>query len=199
MAMGEFMVAEATGTVAAPADTAAGTTVPAPPAEREVFPPFDSATFASQLLWLAITFVALYLLLSKVAIPRISAILTERAGRIAGDIEKAEKAKADSDAAIAAYEKALASARANAGTIAEKARNEAKAATAAEHAGIEADLAKKLAAAETSIAGIKAKALSEVGAIAGEATTAIVKALIDVDAGKVDVDAAVADALKAGA
>jgi len=194
MAMTEFVVAEATGTVTAPAATGTGA-VAAPPAEREVFPPFDSSTFASQLLWLAITFVALYFLLSKVAIPRISGILTDRAGRIAGDIDKAQKAKADSDAAIAAYEKALATARVNAGAIAEKARSEAKAATDAERAGIEAGLAKKLAAAEASIAAIKTKALSEVGAIAAEATTAIVKALIDADVGKSDVDAAVAKAM----
>ncbi|MEJ0012242.1 MAG: F0F1 ATP synthase subunit B [Bauldia sp.] len=195
----EYLIAQATEAVPAPADTATGTAVEHPAAEHEVFPPFDSSTFASQLLWLAITFVALYFLLARVAIPQIGGILTDRARRIAGDIEKAQQAKATSEAAVAAYEKALAAARANANTIAEGARNESKTAANAERAVIEADLAKKLAAAEANIAGIKQRALSEVGAIAGEATTAIVKALIDADAPKADVDAAVADAMKAGA
>ena len=171
------------------------TAVTETPAEHKVFPPFDSTTFASQLLWLAITFVALYFLLSKVAMPRIAGILAERKGRIAGDIAKAEAAKARSEAALAGYEKALATARNNAFAIAEGARNASKAAADAERAGTEADLAKKLTAAEARIAEIKAKALSEVGAIAGEATSAIVKALIDADIPGGDIDAAVGRAL----
>jgi F-type H+-transporting ATPase subunit b len=189
--MAEFVVAEATETV--PADT--GTAVEHPAAEHAVFPPFDSSTFASQLLWLAITFVALYYLMAKVAIPRISGILTERTGRIAADVDKAERAKVDSEAALAAYEKALAAARSNASTIAETARVAAKTAADAERGETEAALARKLAAAEVSIGEIKTKALADVGAIASEATAAIVKALIDADVGKGDADAAVARAM----
>jgi F-type H+-transporting ATPase subunit b len=206
MANGELIVAEATGTVpapaatAAPADHATGTAVEHPAGGgHDVFPPFDSSTFASQLFWLAITFAILYWVLAKLAIPRISGILSDRAGRIAGDIEKAQKAKADSEAAVAAYEKALAAARSNANTIAEAARNEAKEAADKERAATEAELAKKLAAAEQNIAGIKQRALSEVGGIASDTTAAIVKALIDADAPKADVDAAVAAAMKSGA
>src|SRR5260221_9532346 len=119
--MAELILAQATETTPAPAATATGTTVPAP-AEREVFPPFNPETFPSQLLWLAITFVALYVLLARVAIPRIGGIIADRKGRIAGDIAKAESARADSEAALVAYEKALAVARDNANTIAEEAR-----------------------------------------------------------------------------
>lgn len=167
-------------------------------AEHSVFPPFDSTTFASQLLWLAITFLLLYWLIAKVVIPRISGILTERAGRISGDVAAAEKAKADSEAARAGYEKALADARARGFAIAEGARNEAKAAADAERASIESGLAAKLAEAETRIAGIKSQALSEVGAIAGEATEAIVKALVGADVARPDVDRAVSEAMAGG-
>jgi F-type H+-transporting ATPase subunit b len=167
-------------------------------AEHKVFPPFDSTTFASQFLWLAITFVLLYWLVAKIAIPRIAGILAERQGRISGDLQAAEQAKANSEAARLGYEKALADARASGFAIAETARNEAKAAADAERKGIEADLAAKLADAETRIAGIKSQALSEVGAIAGEATEAIVKALVDADVARSDVDKAVADSLSGG-
>src|ERR1700688_5012313 len=78
---------------------------------KGAFPPFQKDTFASQLVWLAITFVALYLLISRIAVPRIGGILEARERRIAGDIAEAQRLKADSEAALAAYEKALADAR----------------------------------------------------------------------------------------
>jgi len=189
-----LMLAQATE--AAPPSTEATSSGTEQPHEHYPFPPFDGTWFASQLLWLAITFVALYLLLARVAIPRIGGILRNRAERIAGDIQRAEKAKADSEAALQVYEAALASARSNAGAIADTARNEAKATAANERGVIEADLAKKLAEAEQRIAGIKSRALSEVNAIASETATAIVKALIDADVGKADADNAVAAAVR---
>jgi F-type H+-transporting ATPase subunit b len=164
--------------------------------EHYPFPPFDGTWFPSQLLWLVITFVALYLLLARVAIPRIGGILKNRADRIARDIESAEKAKAASEAALDAYEKALATARTNAGAIADGARNDAKVAADKERGVIEADLASKLADAETRISGIKSRALSEVNAIASDTAAAIVKALIDADVGKPEADSAVAAAVR---
>ena len=167
-------------------------------AEHDVFPPFDSTTFASQFLWLAITFVLLYWLVARIAIPRIAGILAERQGRISGDLQAAEEAKANSEAARLGYEKALAEARASGFAIAEAARNDAKAAADGERKGIEAGLAATLAEAEARIGGIKSQALSEVGAIAGEATEAIVKALINADVARGEVEKAVADSLSGG-
>ena len=165
------------------------------PKEHKVFPPFDATTFASQLLWLAITFVLLYWLLAKVAMPRIAGILKDRRDRISGDIEAAERSKSQSEEALANYEKALAEARANANRIADGAREESKAASAKQRAGIEADLAKRLAEAETRIAGIKQQAVNQVGAIAGEATEAVVAALTDAKVTRQEVEAAVASAM----
>ncbi|MGV3633651.1 MAG: F0F1 ATP synthase subunit B', partial [Pseudorhodoplanes sp.] len=89
-------------------------TTQAPGGAKPPFPPFNPETFASQILWFAITFVLLYLLMSRVALPRVGAILSERSGRISGDLADAQKAKDDTDAAIAGYESKLADARANA-------------------------------------------------------------------------------------
>lgn len=159
--------------------------------EKYPFPPFNAEHFPSQLLWLAITFVVLFVVMTRWVVPHIGGILAERKGRIDGDFAAAEKAKQASETALDEYEKALADARANAFSIAEGAREAAKAASDTERAGIEKDLAEKLAAAEKRIADIKTAALSEVGNIAGEATGEIVKRLIDVDVGKPDIDAAV--------
>ncbi len=165
------------------------------PAEHNVFPPFDATTFASQLLWLAITFGVLYYLMARVAVPRIAGIIEDRRDRIASDLDMADRLKTESEEALAAYEKALAEARAKAFTIAEAARDEARAAVDARRAEVEADLANKLAAAETRIAEIKQAALADVGAIAGEATQAIVKSLTDADVAADEVGEAVSGAM----
>nr|WP_255599551.1 F0F1 ATP synthase subunit B [Afifella sp. IM 167] len=141
------------------------------------FPPFDPSTFLSQLIWLAIFFGLLYILLSRVALPRVATILEERNDRIADDLAEAEKLKRESDEAIAAYEQALAEARAKAHGIAQEARDKAKAEIEAERSKVEADLDAKLAEAEERIGEVKTKALAEVDAIAKETTEAIVTTL----------------------
>ena len=160
--------------------------------EHKVFPPFDSTTYASQLLWFAITFVVLYWLMAKVALPRIAAILGERSGRIARDLEAANEMKSRSEEAGIAYEKALADARANANRIAEGARDESKAAAAKQRASLEAELNKRLAEAEGRIAGIKQQAIGQVGTIAADTAEAVVAAVSDLTVSRQEIDAAVA-------
>src|SRR5580658_2533304 len=84
------------------------------PAGHPAFPPFQAEHFPSQLIWLAVSFVLLYVLMAKVALPRIAAIFAERSKRIGDDLKAAQGFKEQSDAAHAAYEKALADARARA-------------------------------------------------------------------------------------
>ncbi|AYC99824.1 F0F1 ATP synthase subunit B [Neorhizobium sp. NCHU2750] len=162
------------------------------------FPPFDSSHFASQLLWLVITFGLFYLIIQKVIMPRVGGIIEDRKGRIAGDLEEAGRLKAEADAAVETYEKELAAARSKANAIADAARNDAKAKAAADRTAIEAEIAAKIAAAETRIGEIKAKAFTEVGAIAEETASAIVDQLIGGKATGDDIKAAVA-AAKQGA
>ena len=90
--------------------------------EHGNFPPFDADSFASQLVWLAIAFVVLYVLMAKLALPRVGAIIEGRQKRIEGDLADAEKLKGQSEAALATYEKALADARARAQAIANETR-----------------------------------------------------------------------------
>jgi F-type H+-transporting ATPase subunit b len=149
--------------------------------EHKVFPPFDSTTFPSQLLWFALAFALLYYLMAKVALPRIAGILEDRRDRIASDLDLAERLKQESEAALAGYEKSLAEARTRANAIAEGARDGARQAAAAKRAAVEANLAAKLEAAEKRIGEIKSKALADVGEIAGETTEALVKALVETD------------------
>jgi F-type H+-transporting ATPase subunit b len=164
-------------------------------AEHTVFPPFDATTFASQLLWFALTFALLYYLMSKIALPRIAGILEDRRDRIASDLDLAERLKKDSEAALAGYEKSLAEARVRANAIAEGARDGAKQAAAAKRSATEANLAEKLGVAEKRIGEIKSKALADVGEIATETAEQVVKALVDTDVTRSEVSLAVANAM----
>jgi F-type H+-transporting ATPase subunit b len=92
------------------------------PAGRSAFPPFQKEHFSSQILWLTVSFVLLYVLMSKIALPRIGSILAARSKLIGDDLVAAERLKEQSDAAHAAYEKALAEARARAQSIASSTR-----------------------------------------------------------------------------
>ncbi|MGI8524865.1 MAG: F0F1 ATP synthase subunit B [Pseudolabrys sp.] len=162
---------------------------------KGAFPPFNSTTYASQLIWLVITFVALYALMSKVALPRVGRIIDERQKRIAGDLAAAESLKQQSDAAVAAYEKALAEARNRAQSIANETREWHAAEADKRRKALEDQLNARLAAAEKTIAATKLSAMNNVRGIAADAAKAIVERLIGTAPGDQAVDAALADVL----
>jgi F-type H+-transporting ATPase subunit b len=161
----------------------------------DAFPPFDPATFGSQLIWLAITFGLLFFLMKRVALPRIGAILENRSNRIAGDLAEAGRLKEETDAAIAAYEQALAAARQSAHSIGQEARDAAKAGIDADRKRIEADLQGRLDAADARIAEVKNRALAQVDAIARDAADAIIETLSGTRAGGAEIAGAVEAAM----
>lgn len=168
------------------ADTNATTEAHGGEHESGVFPPFDPATFPSQLLWLAITFGALYLLMSRIALPRIGGILENRKGIIDADLAAADASRQKTDAAIAAYEAALAVAKSKAQGIANESREAIKADLAAKRSAVETDLTAKVTAAEARISATKTEALTHVDEIATETAQTVVTQLVgDVSADSV--------------
>jgi F-type H+-transporting ATPase subunit b len=163
---------------------------------KGAFPPFQSQTFASQIVWLVIAFVLLYALMAKWALPRVGRIIESRQKRIADDVADAERLKVQSDEAVAAYEKALADARARAQAIANETREQHQAAADATRKTLEGELNVKLAEAEKSIAATKQAAMANVRAIAEDAARAIIKRLIGSEPSDKAVAEAVADVLK---
>jgi len=160
------------------------------------FPPLQIETYASQLLWLALTFVALYLLMSRVALPRIGSIIEDRRQRIASDFAEAERLKAESDAASVAYEKSLADARGRAQALANETRErEAKAAESARKA-LDAKLNAQIGEAEKTIAARRSAAMTNVQGIAVDAAAAIIERLTGSAPAGREVEAAVVDVLK---
>ena len=155
------------------------------------FPPFDSSTYPSQILWLAITFGLFYVFLKKVVLPRLGGIIEVRRDLAAQDLDQAARMKEEADAAVAAYEQELAEAKASANVIGQKARDRAGTDAEEVRKRIEADLDRKLADSEQRIAAIKAKALGEVDGIAEEAATEVIKELVGGSTDKSAVAAAV--------
>lgn len=154
-----------------------------------VFPPFDPTYFPSQLFWLAISLIALYIALDRLILPKIKTTIEDRRDRIADDLDIAAQAQADAKSAGEAYEHALAQARAKAHGIAADTRAALDAEIAKETAAAEAEMASKQEAAEDSIRAAKTKAFAEVRGIAVTATEAMVEALAgvtvsDAEAGK---------------
>jgi len=158
-------------------------------------PQLDFSTFGNQIFWLLITLVVIYLILSRVALPRIGAVLAERQGTITNDIAAAEALKARAVDAEAAYNKALADARVEAGRIIAEAKADIQADLDKAIAAADAQIAAKTAEGEKAIAAIRASALENVTEVAKDTAKEIVAAL----GGKADakaVTAAVTAALK---
>ena len=150
------------------------------------FPPFDPTHFSSQLFWLAATFIVLYLVMSRIALPRIGSVIEERRDKIADDLDRAAELKLESETAIAAYEKALADAKAKAIAIAAETREKLDAEIAEMQAEVDEQLDQKLEAAEKSIAASKDQALEHIREIASDAAAAVVGQLLGADAGDAD-------------
>ena len=141
------------------------------------FPPFDSRTFPSQLVWFAIAFGFLYWYMSKRGLPQLGAVIEGRKARIARDLDDATAMQQKADAAAAAHERTLAEARAKAQSLAQAARDAAAADARAKRQALEDELAVKLAAAEREIAAMRARAMANVAEVAREAAGAIVERL----------------------
>lgn len=144
----------------------------------KVFSPLDATTFVPQLVWLALSFGLLYVLLKRFALPRVGEVIEERRERIQRDLEKAEKLKGETEQALTTYEEALANARAKANAVAKGMRDELAAEVEKERSAVDAQIAAKLAQSEAQIAQTKAKAMANVGDIAADTAAAVVAKLL---------------------
>jgi F-type H+-transporting ATPase subunit b len=151
--------------------------------------------FPNQILWLVITLVVIFLVLSRIALPRIAAVLAERQGTIDSDISAAETLKLQAEAAEAAYQKALTDARAQAQGIAKEARAAIQKDLDAAIEKADTEIAAKTAQSEKAIADIRASALDSVEIVAKEAAVDLVQAL-GINANDADIVAAVDSQLK---
>jgi F-type H+-transporting ATPase subunit b len=137
-------------------------------------PQLNIGDFAPQLVWLAISFVLLYFLMSRLALPEIGKVLDDRKGRIATDLAEAAKLRDATEAALASYEQALAAARGRAQGIARAAREEMNGEIEKQRAQIDAQINSRMGDAEQRITTLKEAAVGHISEIATETAEALV-------------------------
>ena len=155
-------------------DVSATQTTTEAPKKQGGFPPFDTTTFPSQLFWLAITFGCLFVVVWRVAGPRIKGAISTRRNTINGNIEAAQAARGKAEAAERTYQAALAGARGRAQALAEENRQSMNAEIAKEKAKAEAEAQAAMSAADVRINATRDAARGTVGKAAEEAAIAIV-------------------------
>lgn len=140
-------------------------------------PQLDFTTYPNQIFWLLVTLVVIYLVLSRVALPRIASVLAERRGTITNDIAAAEELKQRALEAEKAYNQALAEARSEAAKIVAEAKIDIQKDLDAATAKADAQIAAKAAESEKAIGEIRASALESVTEVAKDTAKEIVAAL----------------------
>jgi F-type H+-transporting ATPase subunit b len=140
-------------------------------------PQLDFSTFPNQIFWLLVTLVVIYLILSRIALPRIGAVLAERSGTITNDIAAAEDLKEKVKLAERAYDKALADARAEANRIVAQTKEAIQVDLAVEMKRADAEIAARTAESEKALSAIRDSAIENVTAVARDTVGALVEAL----------------------
>lgn len=158
-------------------DHATATTEVAHEEESGGMPQLDPATFDNQIFWLLVSLVAIFMILTRVALPRISATLAMRRGTIGGDLAAAESLRAQAREAQGAYDKALADARAESARITAQTRTEIQAQLDTELALADARIDAKSAESALALRQIEAEAAGSVEAVARDAARAILETL----------------------
>ncbi len=179
---------------------AAGLAAPAAAAEggRSGMPQLDPAFFTPQIIWLVIIFVLLYLLLWRVALPRVAEVLEERKTRISDNLDKATTQKAEAEEVLAEYEKTTAEGRAEAQSMLRQTAAEMAAESARRQAALAEKLSTDIQAAEVRIGAARKSAAANVRTLAADVAQAATARLIGVEVDQASAGAAVGDAMKKG-
>ncbi|MSO54092.1 MAG: F0F1 ATP synthase subunit B' [Rhodospirillales bacterium] len=149
----------------------------AEPAFAQGLPQLDSRTFTPQVVWLVIAFVALYLAMSKIALPRIGEVLAERQAKIDSLLKRAEGLKAEAEAVLMAYDKAIAKARTEAQDVVRKTSDSAAKTAADRHTELGTRLGDEIKAAEARVNDTKNKALATIAPAATDIALAVIERL----------------------
>jgi F-type H+-transporting ATPase subunit b len=160
-------------------------------------PQLDISTFPSQIFWLTVTFAALFIVMWKVAVPRIAGVLESRQRRIEDNLDKAAEFKKGAEAAIEAYETAIAEARANAQSMINETAQGIAADVAAQEAALATKLQTRIAESEAAIAEAKTAAISSIRDMAQDVAASAVEKLVGDAPDTSDMSKAIDSAMKA--
>ncbi len=159
-------------------------------------PQFDPSVWSPQIIWLIVSFVALYYIMSRFVLPRLNEILEEREFRISDSLRRAENLKQEAEQAVAAYEQTMADARAKAQAQVHSSHERAERLAAERHAELGDRLADEIAAAEARIGAARTEAVAGVREMAAEVAGLAVEKLVGTRPAAENVLAAIDDTLK---
>ena len=162
-------------------------------------PQLDAATFPSQIFWLIVSFLTLYWLLSRKALPRVGDILEARQARISGDLDQAAALRNEAEEALRKHQAVVAEAQARAAAQIKETQDRLAAEAAKRQAEVDAGLNAKLVEAENRIAAAKNQALAEIQGVAAEVARSAVQRLAGIEVEAKDVEAAVASIVREAA
>lgn len=164
----------------------------APEAVHTGLPQFNVPDMAPQLIWLALTFGFMYLVLSRTTLPSIASVIEERQTHIQRDLDNAERLKVESDQALMVYEQKLAQAHARAKSVIAESRERVAAEVAEGQSKSETELASQLSEAQERIELAKSRAMHHIDTIVVEVVSEITTRLADTDASDAEIDMAIA-------
>ncbi|HEY9163757.1 MAG TPA: F0F1 ATP synthase subunit B' [Magnetovibrio sp.] len=171
-------------------------TFAASPAIAAGLPQLNATTYSSQVVWLVITFIALYILMAKVALPRIGEVLEERQSKIEDNLAKAEELKLQADAASQAYETSLSTARSKAQAAIRDVKEKAASEAHARQSALNDTLKTQIAASEQAITKARDEALAGIKDVATDVASSVVEKLLGEAPDSKSVTGAITAALK---
>ncbi|WP_262695906.1 F0F1 ATP synthase subunit B family protein [Kordiimonas aquimaris] len=157
----------------------------------------EDGTYTNQIAWLVLTFALLYIVVSRMIVPKVTDVMGEREEKIAGDLDDAARLQKEAEEVRASYEKAIAQARAGAQETIQKAKDAAQADIAKAQAKLDAKIAANSAEAEARIDAAKTDALASLDEIATDVAADMIAKLSGADPSAADVKKAVATAITA--
>jgi F-type H+-transporting ATPase subunit b len=162
-------------------------------------PQLDIGTYLPQLFWLLVSFILLYLLMSRVALPRVASVMAQRDRQIEEDLRRAETLKGEADQALQSYEAALAAARGEAQALHRQVTAEVSALASKREQAFAAELGTRTREAEERIGAAKRQALDQLPQIAAEVASSAFQRLTGEAPAQERVKAAVGAVMKESA
>lgn len=141
-------------------------------------PQLDPSSYASQLFWLTVCFLVLYVSLARMLLPRVQSVLAKRADTIGGNLEQAKQMKADAELAREHYEKALSHARSRSHALLVEAEADIAERARKRHADLDSEIEKKLSASQASISQATQEVQGKLASVASEIAAVITQAVV---------------------
>ena len=165
-------------------------------AESGGMPQLNPEFWVSQIFWLIITFGILYVVLSKLILPKISTNLELRRSQISDNIEAADKQREDSETKIKEYDEVISKGKTEAKNIFNQAREKALKDINSKREVLDKQIDEEVKKAEEEINKLRLEAPAKINKIAIETSSELVQKLIGAEINNSSISAIVDDLSK---